>query len=68
MIRSARALLSIASDPDFPARQQYAGEIAGKLLQLEDSWEALNDPITDTEVDRFIQRHFPDKPRLGSPA
>jgi hypothetical protein len=47
VIRGARAFLNIASDPDFPARQRHAPEIVGKLLQLEDFWQALNDPMTD---------------------
>jgi hypothetical protein len=33
MIRGARALLNVVSDPDFPATE-LAGEISGKLLQL----------------------------------
>ncbi|MBI4323765.1 MAG: hypothetical protein HY674_00715, partial [Chloroflexi bacterium] len=49
MIRGARALLNLVSDPDFPARQ-FVAEISGKLLQLEDSWQSLNNPMTDTEA------------------
>lgn len=62
MIRGARALLNLASDPDFPATQ-FAGEISGKLLQLEDSWQSLNNPMTDAEADAILQRAFPDEAR-----
>jgi len=60
MIRGARALLSVVSDPDFPSRQ-FANEISGKLLQLEDSWQSLNNPMTDAEADAILQKAFPDE-------
>ena len=59
MLRSARAILSIAGDPDFPDRQKYEPEIAGKLLQLESYWKSLNNPMTDAEAQTLIQKHFP---------
>lgn len=60
MIRGARALLNVVSDPDFPA-SQFATEISGKLLQLEDSWQNLNHPMTDAEADAILQKAFPDE-------
>ena len=62
MIRGARALLNLVSDPDFPARQ-FVAEISGKLLQLEDSWRSLNNPMTDAEADAFLREAFPDEAR-----
>jgi hypothetical protein len=59
MIRSARALLSLVSDPDFPARELVA-EVSGKLLQLEDSWQSLNNPMTSEEADAVLQKVFPE--------
>jgi hypothetical protein len=59
MIRGARALLNLVSDPDFPARQ-FVSEISGKLLQLEDSWQSLNNPMSDAEADAVLQKAFPD--------
>ena len=44
------------------------GEIAGKLLQLQESWDSLNNPMPDTEADAILQKVFPDEPRAGSPA
>jgi hypothetical protein len=67
MIRQARALLNLVSDPDFPARH-LVPEISGKLLQLEDSWECLNNPMTDAEADAVLRQAFPDETRPGSPA
>lgn len=62
LIRGARALLNLVGDPDFPARQ-FAPEISGKLLQLEDSWQSLNNPMTDAEADAILQKAFPDEAR-----
>ena len=67
MIRGARALLNLVGDPDFPTRQ-FVAEISGKLLQLEDSWQSLNNPMTDAEADAILQKAFPDETRAGSPA
>jgi hypothetical protein len=60
MIRGARALLNLVSDADFPARELGA-EISGKLLQLEDSWQSLNNPMTDTEADAILHKAFQDE-------
>lgn len=62
MIRGARALLNLVSDPDFPARE-LVPEISGKILQLEDSWLSLNNPMTDSEADAILQKAFPDEGR-----
>src|SRR5262249_21626948 len=59
-VRSARALLKMARDPDLPA-SQYIPALQGKLRQLEESLEALLDPLSDSEADAFIQKHFPDE-------
>jgi len=67
MIRTARALLNLVSDPDFPSRQ-LVSEISGKLLQREDSWKSLNNPVTDAEADAILQKAYPDESRAGRPA
>ena len=67
LLRSALKLESMVKDPEYPARH-FAPEIAGKLLQLQESWESLNEPITDAEADAILQKVFPDEPRAGSPA
>ena len=64
MIRGGRALLSLVGDPDFPA-QQFAPEISGKLLQLEESWRGLNNPLADAEADAVLQKAFPNATRAG---
>ena len=64
---TARALLNLVSDPDFPSRQLLS-EISGKLLQLEDSWQSLNNPLTDAKADAILQKAFPDEARVGRPA
>ena len=60
MMRGARALLNLVSDPDFQSRQ-FVAEISGKLLQLEDSWQSLNNPMTDAEADTLLRKAFPDE-------
>ncbi|MBI2949225.1 MAG: hypothetical protein HYY23_16410 [Verrucomicrobia bacterium] len=67
MIRAARALLNLVSDPDFPAKQ-FVTEISGKLLQLEDSWQSLNNPMSDAEADTILQKAFPDEARARGSA
>ena len=62
MIRGARALLNLVSDPDFPAKELVA-EISGKILQLEDSWQSLNNPMSATEAGAILQKAFPDEAR-----
>jgi hypothetical protein len=58
MIRLTASLLGQVSDPDFPARH-FAAEVKGRLLQLEDSWELLNNPMTPRQADELLARCFP---------
>ncbi len=67
LLRSALKLDSLVKDPEYPGHQ-FGPEIAGKLLQLQESWESLNNPIADTEADAILQKVFPDELRVGSPA
>ena len=67
LLRSALELDSMVKDPESPARH-FGPEIAGKLRQLQESWEGLNNPMTDAEADAILQKVFPDEPRIGSPA
>ena len=66
LLRSALKLDSLVKDPEYPARH-FGPEISGKLLQLQESWESLNNPITEAEAEGILQRVFPDEPRAGSP-
>jgi hypothetical protein len=67
LLRSALKLDSMVKDPEYPARP-FGPDIAGKLLQLQQSWESLNNPMTEAEADAILQQVFPDEPRTGSPA
>src|SRR5437762_9022388 len=40
LLRSALQLDSLVKDPEYPSRH-FGPEIAGKLLQLQESWQAL---------------------------
>ena len=63
LLRSALVLESLVKDPEYPARQ-FEKEIAGKLLQLQESWESLNNPLSDAEADAVLQKVFPNEPRV----
>jgi len=67
MLRLGRSFYAQVSDPDFPVRQ-CAPEVAGKLHQLEKSWEMIQNPMNDAEADAFLQQAFPDEPRTGNTA
>jgi hypothetical protein len=60
LLRSALVLESLVKDPEYPARE-FEKEIVGKLLQLQESWESLNNPISDAEADAVLQKVFPDE-------
>lgn len=65
LLRSALVLESFLKDPEYPVRH-FEKEIAGKLLQLQESWESLNNPMSDSEAEAILQKVFPDEPRVGS--
>jgi hypothetical protein len=67
LLRSALKLDSLVKDPEYPARH-FAPEIGGKLLQLQESWDSLNSPMTEIEADSMLQKAFPDEPRSGGSA
>ena len=67
MLRLGHSFHAQVSDPDFPQRQ-LGPEVAGKLRQLEKSWEMIQNPMKDAEADAILQQAFPDEPGTGSPA
>ena len=64
LLRSARQLSSLVTDPDYPTAQ-HAEEIAWRVRQLEDSWKSLNNPMTDAEAEALLKQHFPDDPLVA---
>jgi len=67
LLRTALSLDSMVKDPEYPA-SHFGPEVAGKLLQLRESWQSLNNPVTGVEADAILGKVFPDEPRVGSPA
>ncbi len=67
LLRSALKLDSLVRDPEYPAGQ-FGPEIGGKLRQLQESWESLNDAMTDAEADAILQKAFQGEPRPGDAA
>src|SRR5947208_25899 len=59
LLRSALKLDSMLKDPEYPARQ-FRSEVAGKLLQLQESWDSLNNPMTFSEAEATLKKAFPD--------
>jgi len=57
LLRSALKLDSMVKDPEYPARH-FGPQIAGKLLQLQESWESLNNPMNDDEADAILKKVF----------
>ncbi len=67
LLRSALKLDSMVKDPEYPSLH-FGEEIAGKLLQLQESWESLKNRMTDAEAEAILHKVFPDESRAGSPA
>src|SRR5438105_1367256 len=67
MIRVTLSLQAVLADPDFPARH-FAPQVAGKLLQLQESLKLLQNPMSDSEADAILLAAFPDGPATGSSA
>lgn len=61
LLKTALMLDGTVKDPDFPARQ-FRAEVAGKLLQLQQSYERLTDPISGAEAEQILRTAFPDDP------
>ena len=66
MLRLTRNLHAQVADPDFPAPLS-ASEIAGKLLQLEESWGLIQESMSDAEADAILLTAFLNAPGTGSP-
>ena len=67
MIRATLSLEALLADPDFAACR-FAPQIAGKLLQLQESLTLLQNPMSDPEADAILLAAFPDGPGTGSSA
>src|SRR6266571_4843348 len=57
MIRVTLSLQALLADPDFPARH-FAPQVAGKLLQLQESLKVLQNPMSDSEADAILLAAF----------
>jgi hypothetical protein len=59
MLRLTWLVDAQVNDPDFPGSRRLAPEVKGRLIQLQYSWEALDNPMSQEEADRLIAQHFP---------
>jgi hypothetical protein len=67
LIRSAHLMQSLMEDPEYPTRE-FLPEVQGKLLQLQDTWDMIHNPMPDEEADRLLAEIFPDEPRARGTA
>jgi len=65
-IRWTRFVQTMLMDPEFPVRE-CAPEVEGRLIQLEQAWETIHDPMPDAEAEAILKQVFPDAPRTGEP-
>ena len=64
MLRLGRSFHAQVTDPDFPL-QSLVADVAGKLRQLEKSWEMIQYPMNDAEADAVLRQAFPDERGTG---
>jgi hypothetical protein len=67
LIRSAHHMQSLMEEPENPIRE-FLPAVQGKLLQLQDSWDMIHNPMPDEEADRLLAEIFPDEPRARGAA
>ena len=67
LIRTAYMLQAAMEEPDYPARE-FLPEVRGKLMQLEDAREMIQDRMSHQEPDAILAKAFPDGPRAGNAA
>jgi hypothetical protein len=65
-IRWTRFLQSMVMDPEFPVRE-CVPEVEGRLIQLEQAWDTIHDPMPEAEAAAILKKAFPDAPRTGEP-
>ena len=58
LLRMTRSLYLTVSDPDY-FDEWAARELRGRLGQLEESWRMTNNPMSDSEADDLLAKHFP---------
>jgi len=66
ILRWTRMMQSLVQDAEFPARE-FAAEVSGRLMQLEESYSLIHDPLTDAEADSVLREAFPDESNPGKP-
>lgn len=59
LLRSTRLMHCQAADPDFPDRS-LAAELSARLLQLEQSWEMIEDPMPAEAAEAILKAVFSD--------
>lgn len=65
MLRLTRILHAEIADPDFPD-PALQDRLAGKLLQLQESWSLIHEPADPAQADAILKNLFPNESSTGS--
>lgn len=60
LLRGTRWLLSMVSDPDYPDHSIRPG-LEHELWRLEQSWQAIYEPMPEVEANKLMAEAFPDE-------
>ena len=61
-ILTARFLQGLMANPDYPAGE-YRAEIDGKVRQLEETWDMIHNPMSDSETEAILEKAFAPRTR-----
>lgn len=64
LIRAVRVIDALVSDPDFPDPSLHS-QLEFEIWRLNQSWEYLNNPMSDDEAGRILRAAFPEDPLTG---
>jgi hypothetical protein len=62
LLRAIRFLHSMVADPDYPDHL-IRERLEVELWRLDESWQAIYEPMTDAEADKLLGEVFPDERR-----
>jgi hypothetical protein len=62
LLQATRMLHSLVAAPDFPDRSARRS-LEGVIWQLEESWQAIYEPMPEAQANLLLAKIFPDGPR-----
>ena len=67
LLHTGRMLYADVADPE-SALNHLAAELSGKLLQLQESWDMIHNPMPPAEAGALLSKYFPDESGSGRAA